>query len=329
MNKSTKWQTLLLALLILVSASITRINLGESAGAAASPTPSNVPAASSTSGLASLLYERSQGTAISGNVPPAPQALPVRKWNVLDPQVNANSALIQTLDENFPFLHYRTYQPWPLASLTKLMTAVVALEDIGANKKIPISQTAVLTDGAAGNLQSGEVYTAQDLLKVMLITSSNDAATAFEEYVGGRDKFVRMMNNKAEELGMTNTVYHDASGLSPLDMSTANDLLLLTEYIVKEHPEIFSWTRITSLIVQPLNNPESKTLTNIDWFSFDAGFMGGKTGTLSEAKQNMLEIISMGRYRVVVIVLGANDRYTEVPKLLQWVEGAYTFPQSH
>lgn len=326
MSKNIKWQALLLAFFILVSVSLTQAHFGGSAAATATP-PAPASPADASSSLSALSYDRSEGSALSENVPPQSETLPTRKWDVLDPQIDAQAALIQTLDENFPFLHYRTYQPWPLASLTKLMTAVVVLEDVGANKKIPISQTAVDTEGTAGDLQSGEVYTAEDLLKVMLITSSNDAATAFEEYVGGRDKFVLMMNNKAQELGMTNTTYHDASGLSPLDMSTANDMLLLTEYIVKEHPEIFSWTRITSLIVQPLNNPQSKALTNIDFFSFDAGFLGGKTGTTDEAKQNMLEVISMGRYRVVVIVLGADNRYTEVPKLLNWVEEAYTFPQ--
>jgi len=314
-----KWQSLFLVLLILVSLTLTRV--GEKGVDFVSGKGENV---SSTGYEANLSYNRTSQTAVSDTVPSLVNKPPERNWNVLDPRINAQAVLIQSLDEDFPFLHYRTYQTWPIASITKLMTAVVVLENFGENKKIPISQTAVLTEGIAGNFQSGEVYSARDLLKIMLITSSNDAAVAFEEY-GGRDKFIRLMNNKAEELGMKDTIFYDSSGLSSMNTSTANDLLLLTKYIVKEHPEIFNWTRLQNILVQPLNNDVSKSLLNIDWFSSDSGFLGGKTGTSPVAKQNLLEIVSMGNYRIVVIALGMDNRANEIPALLDWVKRAYTF----
>jgi len=314
-----KWQSLFLVLLILVSLTLTRV--GEKGAELASGKGEN---ASSTEYEANLSYNRTSQTAVSDTVPPLVSKPPERNWSVLDPQINAQAVLIQSLDEDFPFLHYRTYQTWSIASISKLMTAVVVLENFGENKKIPISQTAVLTEGVAGSLESGEVYSARDLLKIMLITSSNDAAVAFEEY-GGRDKFIRLINNKAGELGMKDTIFYDSSGLSAMNTSTANDILLLTKYIVKEHPDIFNWTRLQNILVQPLNNDVSKSLLNIDWFSSDSGFLGGKTGTSPAAKQNLLEIVSMGKYRIVVIALGMDNRANEIPALLDWVKRAYTF----
>lgn len=316
MYMNIRWQSLILVVLILLSLTLTRI--GKQATELAS---GNSGASSSTPVDSNLSYDRSQ-TAVADNVPPSAQKAPQRDWSVLDPKINAEAVLIQSLDEGYPFLHYKTYQTWPMASISKLMTAVVVLENFGENKKIPISQTAVLTEGLAGELKSGEVYTARDLLKIMLITSSNDAAAAFEEY-GGGDKFIRLMNNKAQELGMKDTIFYDSSGLSSMNTSTANDLLLLAKYIVKEHPEIFSWTRLQTILVQPLNDDVSRTLLNIDWFSSDAGFLGGKTGTSPAAKQNLLEIVSLGKYRVVLIALGMDNRADEVPALLNWVKKAY------
>lgn len=314
-----KWQSLFLVLLILASLTLTRV------GDKAAELVSGKSVSTSTASYeANLSYDRTSQTAVTDVAPLPANKPPERNWDVLDPQINAEAVLIQSLDEGFPFLHYRTYQTWPMASISKLMTAVVVLENFGENKKIPISQTAVMTEGIAGSLRSGEVYSARDLLKIMLITSSNDAAAAFEEY-GGGDKFIRLMNNKAEELGMKDTIFYDSSGLSSMNTSTANDLLLLTKYIVKEHPEIFSWTRLQNIIVQPLNDDVSRTLLNIDWFSSDSGFLGGKTGTSPAAKQNLLEIVSIGKYRVVVIALGMDDRANEIPALLDWVKRAYTF----
>lgn len=314
-----KWQSLILVFLILVSLTVTRIGdrgaervSGKSEGVSAAPSYET-----------NLLYERTPETAVSDTISPLANKAPERNWSVLDPQIDAQAVLIQSLDDGYPFLHYRTYQTWATASLSKLMTAVVVLEHIGENKKIPISQTAVMTEGAAGGLKSGEVYTARDLMKIMLVASSNDAAAAFEEY-GGGEKFVRLMNNKAQELGMKDTIFYDSSGLSSMNTSTANDLLLLAKYIVKEHPEIFSWTRLQTILVQPLNSDISRTLINIDSFSLDPGFLGGKTGTSDVAMQNLLEIVSIGNYRVVLIALGMENRAKEIPRLIDWVRRAYS-----
>ncbi len=251
--------------------------------------------------------------------------VPVRKWDVLDPDVQAESVLIQLLDENTPLLRHNTHVPWPTASLAKLMTAVVVLDEAGTNKKISISKTAVLTEGEAGGLVSGEIYTSRDLLKILLLTSSNDAATAFEEYLGGRDAFARLMNTKAEQLGMTKTIFHDAAGLSDLDETTASDYYRLVMYILETYPDIFSWTRLSSFLVQPINDTQSRVLSNINPLVSDSRFLGGKTGTAPYSRENLAAVLSFKTYRVLVILLGSSNRISELDELLSWVEQAYEF----
>ncbi len=248
---------------------------------------------------------------------------PVRKWDVFDPLVLSEAVLIQSLDDGFPFLSYNTYKSWPMASLTKLLTAVAIFEDIGANEKIPISSAAVETEGESGNLRSGEVYTARELLQIMLLASSNDVAAAFEEYFGGKEKFAEILNSKASKMGMTGTVVYDGSGLSNSNVSSASDLSKLIKYIAEKTPEILSWTRLQNIIVQPTNDTTSKQISNINPISSGQDFLGGKTGTSPAAGENIISIFSFENRRVVVIILGSPNRANEISSLLSWVKKAY------
>src|SRR3989344_4539709 len=145
---------------------------------------------------------------------------PMRIWDVLDPSVSAEAVLIQSLDDGFPFLSHNTYKSWPIASLTKILAAVVVLENFQINERIPISEVAVSTEGEAGSLRSGEAYSVRDLAQIMLLTSSNDAAAAFEEYAGGKEQFAELLNAKAVAIGMASTVVYDGSGLSDGNVSS-------------------------------------------------------------------------------------------------------------
>ena len=248
---------------------------------------------------------------------------PVRDWNVLDPEIPSEALLIQSLDDGFPFFNYGTYRVWPMASLTKLLTAIIVTEQIGLNTKIPITKTAVETEGLAGDLKSGEVYTARDLLKIMLMVSSNDAAAAFEEYWGGKEAFINTLRKKAEEIGMTQTIVSDVSGLDDNNVTTASDILKLLKYILEKDPNIISWTRLQTFPVQATNDTNSRIVTNIDPLVIDKDFLGGKTGTSPKAKENLAAVFSFGSRRLAVIILGSSDRIKEVHDMLSWVKRAY------
>ncbi len=269
--------------------------------------------------VATVATSSEPGTASS-----TPPHDPVRNWNVLDPQVAAQAMIVQSLDDGFPYFRYRMDTPWPLASLTKLLTSVVVVEQIGLNQKIPISKAAVDTEGAAGDLWPGEEYAARDLLKIMLMASSNDAAAAFEEYIG-KDKFLHLAREKERGIGMTGTRIYDASGLDDSNTTTARDMFLLLKYLVAHHPDILSWTRLTSLIVQPLNTDRSHIVSNIDALSSRPDFLGGKTGTSPKAQENFAGIFSFHNARTALVILGTPDRVKETDNMLKWINSAYTF----
>ena len=251
--------------------------------------------------------------------------VPIRAWDVLDPAPRARAVLLQSLDDSFPLLKIKSEFPWPMASLTKLLTAVVVSENIGLNKKIFVSETALTTEGISGGLRAREEYAAQDLIKIMLLTSSNDAAVAFEEYVGGKEKFINMMREKIRMIGMRGTIVYDASGLATENQSTASDLLLLVQYITLYHPDIFALTRLPQFLVQPTNDVVARTIVNINPFVMQNNFLGGKTGTSPDAGENLIAIFSFATQRIAVIILGSDNRVSVVDTLLEWVRRAYTF----
>ncbi len=250
--------------------------------------------------------------------------VPERNWSVLDPEIPSQSAVIQSLDDNFPFFKHNSYKIWPLASITKLLTAVVTIENIGLDKKVAVTPEVMATAGEAGDLRAGEIYTANDLLKIMLMMSSNRAAAALEYYLG-HDQFLKIAMDKARAIGMTQTVIYDGSGLNDSNEGTASDILLLLNYILEHDPEIFNYTRLTSLLVQPVNSERSHTILNIDPLSTRSDFLGGKTGTSEAAGQNLAAILSFQSRRVAVVILGSSDRFKEIDDLFVWVKKAYVF----
>ncbi|MAF80355.1 hypothetical protein CL629_04755 [bacterium] len=316
-----KWQALALAGVVLVSAFLTRV------GVEADRTVDSEAGSEELASLEESLPQEDSSDFFEDSLSFAQvrdaRRAPTRDWDVLDPQVSAEAVLIQSLDGAFPFYHSRTYAVWPTASLTKLLTAVVVLEEIGENRKITITERAVATEGIAGNLRDGEIYSAQDLLKIMLLTSSNDAAVAFEDHAGGQDEFVRLMTRKARELGMSNTLFYDGTGLSDLNSSTASDLLRLLRYIVETYPQILQWTRIPGFLVQPINDIDSREVRNINPLVNNLEFLGGKTGTSPRARENLISLFSLGQHRIVMIILGSRDRAAESEKLLSWARKAY------
>ncbi len=314
-----KWQTLILTVLILFSLTLTKLG-GNTEAPESNANAAFLTVATTTPASHLLTF---QGAALVEYRPV--QKVPTRKWNVQDPQITAYAVIMHSLEDNVPLFYSNTHEPWTLASLTKLLTSVVVFENIGINKKIPISKEAVETEGIAGGLTSGEVYTARDLLKIMLLTSSNDAAAAFEEYLGGKEQFTQILLDKAFKLGMTETVLEDGSGLSDINKGTASDLLLLVKYILSRHPEIFNWTRTSELLVQPINDITVRNMYNINTLTERRDFLGGKTGTSEKARQNLVSVFALEKKRVAIILLGSYNREQEAVTLLEWAKQAYDF----
>lgn len=217
-----------------------------------------------------------------------------------------------------------------IASLTKLMTAIIVLENYNLDDLIQISASAIATYGNAGNLQIGEIMTIRDLLYITLIESSNDGAEALAEKMGV-STFVYKMNEKATSLGMNNTWFINPSGLDEgnlYNFSTVNDLKKMVVYILENH----------SLIAEILSLPEkeltshsgiSRTIrnTNVLLKESDA-YLWGKTGYTNRANGCLILIlnnfsINNNQGYVINIIAGADDKFGEARKLEQWLEESF------
>lgn len=217
---------------------------------------------------------------------------------ILPPNLSATAVLVGDWSVVNPIFHKNLDQQWPIASLTKLMTAVVAVENIQEEEKISMSSNAIATEGNAGNFLVGGSYSLNEALKALLKFSSNDAAVAVAEHFG-YENFVVAMNGKLKELGMNNTRFFDPTGLSPLNQSTSGDLEKLAMYIFYSHPHIFEITR--------------EKEGNIHPFAGQENFLGGKTGFIDEANGNLISLFNppSGGGPLLIIVLGSEDRFLD------------------
>ncbi len=222
---------------------------------------------------------------------------------------------------------------FPIASLTKLMTAVIVLEDpsdYNFSKILTISKKAESQDKVPnyGNLKAGESYRIDKLLNLTLAYSSNDAAFALAENIGV-ENFVEKMNLKAAELGLSNTHFANPTGLDPesglhygttsqssFNYSTARDLYNLAAFILKNHPTIFGISLeengykfengISEIVL-----PENQIM------------LGGKTGYTDEAGGCILSCFydKNGNHFINVVLgtLSPTERVIEMQKLVNWI----------
>lgn len=229
-------------------------------------------------------------------------------------QVVAAAFLVKDVNDAEVLGEYQADYRWPIASITKLMTAVVAVEKLGMEQEIMISQVAVETEGDAGGFTAGESFTVRDLITAMMTVSSNDAAAAIADFMG-TPRFFDLMQEKAYELKMTETSFIDATGLSYLNQSTARDVAVLVQYVQSRYPEIFAVSTKSTNKITELESGLSRTLKNINTFAGTAGFVGGKTGFTEESKGNLVSLFTYEGKTYVLVVFGTDDRFAQTRKL--------------
>ena len=253
-------------------------------------------------------------------------ALPHIKTGVsLEPVLKVKAAMAKDLDSDFDFYKYNFDLHWPFASLTKLISALVAIENVGLDKKVTISESAIATESIAGNLEVGEQYSVGELVKAMLVVSSNDAAVAVAESFGYQN-FIDEMQKKSQSLGMSQSIFTDPTGLSSHNRGTVGDLAKLVEYIYKNNPEIFKMTAQIRVNLFEDTKGSARELLNINSFaSSRPDFWGGKTGFTDRAGGNLISIFNYRGHKILFIVLGTDDRFGQTDLLYNWIKEAYTF----
>ncbi|MFZ3015379.1 MAG: CapA family protein [Minisyncoccia bacterium] len=234
------------------------------------------------------------------------------------PKIKAEAYLVGDLDTGEIILAKNKDQQFPIASVSKLMTAVVS-EDIQNKSEIAqISKKTLATYGENGNLRLNEKIKTGDLIYPLLLESSNDAAEALAEK-SGRDTFIEKMNEKSKELGLFLTSFEDPSGLSENNHSTATDLFKFAKYLKINKPDLLTITTKKSF-----NNKIHTWFNNSQFLNFE-GYIGGKRGYIDESKQTALSIFSIpisesGARNIGIIVLRSPDRYKDVSNIFNYLK---------
>lgn len=228
-------------------------------------------------------------------------------------------------------LEKNSNEPLPPASITKVMTLLLINEAIDAGKinwddKVSISEHAAHMGGSQVFMEPGEEQTVRDLVKCICIASANDAAVAMSEYVAGsEEQFVDLMNKRAQELGMKNTVFKNACGLHVEGhVSTANDIALMSRALLLEHPEMSKTltTWMDSIIHRTRRGETEFGLSNtnkmLKWYK---GITGLKTGYTPQAKHCVSATATRDNMSLIAVIMGAADgkiRFREAAELLDY-----------
>jgi len=214
------------------------------------------------------------------------------------------------------------------ASTTKILTAILSIEKGNLNDKVTVSKTAIaqMKPGyTSAYLSEGEIISVEDLLKVLLINSANDASNVLAEYISGSiDNFVTLMNEKSKELGCTNTHFVTTNGLHDDNhYTTAKDLAIIARYCMQNE----TFRKIVSMkkcVIPATNKSEERIYKNTnDLINPTSGYyypscIGIKTGFTSEAKNCLISACSKNGLQVIAVVLGAS--ITENHKSARYVD---------
>jgi D-alanyl-D-alanine carboxypeptidase len=241
------------------------------------------------------------------------------------PNVSADAYIVSDIDTGEIILQKYIDAPYPIASVTKLMTAVTSVENENQFASATVSKEAAQTYGHSV-FKPGEDVGIGTLLYPLLLPSSNVAAEILAEFYG-RDAFLQKMNEKAQGLQMENTSFSDPSGLSPKNVSSARDLLALVRYITKEKPYLWDITKRTSY------SAEGHTWTNVDKLVKDPERVGSKLGFTDEALQTYagvwnLPLGELSNRHIGIVVLHSKDRFTDTENILRYLKKRVVYTRS-
>ncbi len=209
----------------------------------------------------------------------------------------------------------------PIASLTKIMTAVIALENMKLDQEITVEKKAAEIGEGTMGLSEGEVLNLEDILYGLLLQSGNDAAESIATSSPfGHDNFVYLMNKKAEELGLTNTHFTNPSGLQGdgNQYSTAQDLLVLTRYAMQK-PLFAKIVGTYEFDIDAKSKHKAFTLFNeTNLLTTYQGVKGVKTGYTDEAGMCLVTYLDFGGHQIIGVLLNAENRREEMKQLLDY-----------
>jgi D-alanyl-D-alanine carboxypeptidase (penicillin-binding protein 5/6) len=241
------------------------------------------------------------------------QALPWRR-------VPAHSILLKELNSGRVLYEHESGKRLSPASLTKIMSALVVLEQGKLSDLVTVSPAAARAHKTHLRLKAGQVFKLEDLLKAMLIVSANDACLAAVEHVGGDEaQFVTLMNNKAAALGLLDTHFSNGCGFDgPDHYSTAEDLATLS-IIALQQPIFRELVREERAMIMPINGTHAYLLhTTNRLLGRIPGVEGIKTGFTSKAGRCLIAKVSQNGSDLLLVILNSSRRWNTATSLIHY-----------
>lgn len=239
----------------------------------------------------------------------------------LRPTISGVSGLIYNLTLDKMHFVKNSNQKLPMASLTKLMTAIIAIENKREDDRYVVRQEYLLGENTMG-LTRGEILSLEELLYGLLLPSGNDAAeTIAGNFRDGRNAFVAAMNDKVKSLGLANTQFTGPSGLEDdvNQYTTAEDMLVIARYILDYHPEFIAITSTFQYEIPQKAYHKYYFLQNLtSLISTYPGVKGIKSGYTDEAGYCLVTYIEHDGYKIVGIVLGSSSAREDMKTLLDY-----------
>lgn len=237
-------------------------------------------------------------------------------------ELPAPSAVLMEASTGKVLFEKNAHEQRPCASITKVMTLLLVMETLDEGRihledMVSASEHASSMGGSDIWLEPGETMSVNDLLKATVIVSANDAAVALAEYVSGSEEaFVQRMNERAAELGMTNTVFKNCNGLDEDGhVTTAYDIALMSRALI-QHEKIFDYTQVW---MDELRGGKTQLVNTNKLLKSYSGITGLKTGTTGKAGSCMAATAERDGMSLVAVVLGCastEDRFSSAASLL-------------
>jgi D-alanyl-D-alanine carboxypeptidase (penicillin-binding protein 5/6) len=264
---------------------------------------------------------------IEDHYQPSTSTRPVAEQGDWDLAEHARSAVVMDYATGKVLFEKDAHERLPMASITKIMTLLLIMEAVDGGKlklndPIKTSEYAASMGGSQIFLEPGEVMSADDMIKGIAVASANDACVAMAEHLYGSEKaFVRHMNERARELGMTDTHFVNCNGLPAANhYSSAHDIAIMSRELLK-HQHITRWTSVYSDYLRKDSTRPLWLVNTNKLVRFYEGVDGLKTGYTSEAKYCLSATAKRSGFRVISVVMGepkATVRNQEVSQLFNW-----------
>ena len=226
--------------------------------------------------------------------------------------ITAQAYILTNIDKNEVIVEKNADTLLPIASIAKLVTAVIALKNIDRDEMIEITKPILKVEGNSARLRLGEKFKLREILYPLLMLSSNDSAEAIAlKY--GRKKFIKEMNDWTYSIGAYRTYFFDPTGLSSKTVSSARDIAIIAEWIKKNEPEILDITHTKSKIIRTHTWVNPTHFLNLD------SYIGGKNGYTPASKNTNVSLFYGGKNKEIysVVVLGSSAREHDTINILE------------